>query len=88
MGDMIQSLYKKKQYEIICLSFTHKVCYQLTRGNQTGLRKSGLYKPSLSCYFTGACRKVASAVVLELNEAHPPRFVGSGIHLFLPTPYF
>lgn len=85
---MIQSLCKKKQYEIICLSLTHKVCYQLIRGNQTGLRKFGLYKPSLMCYFTGACTKVASAVVLELNEAHPPRFIGFRVHIFLPTPYF
>ena len=42
---MIHSLCKEKRYEIICLSLTHKVCYEVTRGNQAALRKPGLDKP-------------------------------------------
>lgn len=41
---MMQSLCKEKRYEIVCLSFTRKVCYQVTRGDQTGLRKPRLDK--------------------------------------------
>lgn len=34
-----------KRSEAYRLSLTHKVCSQVSRGNQTGLRKSGLDKP-------------------------------------------
>lgn len=45
MGDRIQSPCDEKRFEVYRLSLTRKVCYQVSRENQTGLRKSGLDKP-------------------------------------------
>lgn len=45
MGAAIQSLCKETRYKILCLSLAHNVCYQVTTGNQAGLRKPSLDKP-------------------------------------------